>query len=98
MLNPIHSVLLLMLIYLTFQKYKRLSLVDVGALLQYLIGDFYIPMYLKDSEYKSLDPDYIIDGVSSQVDHAKKLKQGIYELTKLAGNIAPAKLGLYLHV
>ena len=39
----------------TFQKRKRFSLEDVGALIQGLMGDFYHPLYLRDSRYKRLN-------------------------------------------
>ncbi|XP_061167153.1 transient receptor potential cation channel subfamily M member-like 2 [Saccostrea echinata] len=59
---------------------KYISLVDVGCLIQDLIGDFYTPWYLLDPKVRDLDVEYLLDGVSAKSMGMPGIKKGILSM------------------
>ncbi|XP_062614395.1 transient receptor potential cation channel subfamily M member-like 2 isoform X2 [Saccostrea cucullata] len=59
---------------------KYISLVDVGCLIQDLIGDFYTPWYLLDPKVRDLDVEYLLDGVSAKCMGMPGIKKGILSM------------------
>ncbi|XP_011433265.3 transient receptor potential cation channel subfamily M member-like 2 isoform X3 [Magallana gigas] len=59
---------------------KYISLVDVGCLIQDLIGDFYTPWYLIDPKVRDLDVEYLLDGVSAKCMGMPGIKKGILSM------------------
>lgn len=59
---------------------KYISLVDVGCLIQDLIGDFYTPWYLLDPKVRDLDVEYLLDGVSAKCMGMPGIKRGILSM------------------
>lgn len=60
-----------------FIQEKYIFLVDVGCLIQDLIGDFYIFWYLLDFKVRDLDVEYLLDGVSVKCMGMLGIKKGI---------------------
>lgn len=63
-----------------FTQEKYISLVDVGCLIQDLIGDFYTPWYLIDPKVRDLDVEYLLDGVSAKCMGMPGIKKGILSM------------------
>ncbi|KAK3605981.1 hypothetical protein CHS0354_019660 [Potamilus streckersoni] len=55
---------------------KKITLKDVGLLIQDLLGDYYVPHYISDERYASIDAELYLNGVRSCKDK-KWVKKGL---------------------
>ncbi|XP_069120927.1 transient receptor potential cation channel subfamily M member-like 2 isoform X1 [Argopecten irradians] len=67
-------------------KEKYVGMTDVGLLLQYLLGDFYIPIYLKEEYFSRIDTELELDGVSNRLPGERSLKNGMLDVALVMGN------------
>ncbi|XP_021362499.1 transient receptor potential cation channel subfamily M member 2-like isoform X2 [Mizuhopecten yessoensis] len=67
-------------------KEKYIGLTEVGMLLQYLLGDFYIPLYLREEYFSRIDAELELDGVSSRPQAEANFKHGMLGVALVMGN------------
>ncbi|XP_033724836.1 transient receptor potential cation channel subfamily M member-like 2 isoform X2 [Pecten maximus] len=67
-------------------KEKYVGLTEVGMLLQYLLGDFYIPIYLKEAYFSRIDTELELDGWSSRPPPEPNFKDGMLGAALVMGN------------